>query len=106
LAPISQRLASVFDSVIDTLAGPGTQEIAGNPNDDNPQKTIAKGHTGLTIATSSDDNSKGVGKLIFELWLWLQFCIIIFVFLWTLAKRGPKSVLDDAAKKRITKHCP
>jgi hypothetical protein len=55
-----------------------------------------------TVANPSDDNPRGVGKFIFELWLWLQFCIIILVFLWAMAKRGPKSVLDAAEKRRVS----
>ena len=30
---------------------------------------------------------------VLELWLWLQFGIIILVFSWAMAKREPRSVL-------------
>ncbi|KIM46579.1 hypothetical protein M413DRAFT_441666 [Hebeloma cylindrosporum] len=32
-------------------------------------------------------------------WLWLQFSIVIFVFLYAMAKRGPTSVLTDENRK-------
>jgi hypothetical protein len=98
LKPIQQRLASAFDSAVGVLANPGSGKEAASeaPDGDDSQKTMVSS----TVA-----NSRGVGKFIFELWLWLQFFIIILVFLWAMAKRGPKSVLGDAEKKRAsTKH--
>jgi hypothetical protein len=99
--PIQERLANVFDSVVGALAKPGSHEMATSeaPNDDDSQETMVKVDT---VANPSDDNPRGVGKFIFELWLWLQFCIIILVFLWAMAKRGPKSVLDAAEKRRVS----
>ncbi|KAL1709141.1 hypothetical protein EV121DRAFT_253243 [Schizophyllum commune] len=43
---------------------------------------------------------KGVVKLVVEAWLWLQFLLIILVFVWAMAKRGPKAVLREAERKR------
>ena len=74
------------------------------PNDDDYSRKT-KADTRSTNANPPDDNPKGVTKVIFELWLWLQFCIIILVFLWAMAKRGPKNVLEDAEKRRVsTRH--
>ena len=42
-----------------------------------------------------------VTRFIFELWLWLQFAIVILVFLYAMARRGPKSVLEDAERRRL-----
>lgn len=41
-----------------------------------------------------------VTRFIFELWLWLQFAIVILVFLYAMARRGPKSVLEEADRRR------
>ncbi|KIY73934.1 hypothetical protein CYLTODRAFT_485072 [Cylindrobasidium torrendii FP15055 ss-10] len=43
---------------------------------------------------------KGVSKVMVEVWMWLQFGIIIVVFLWAMARKGPKSVLGDAGGRR------
>jgi hypothetical protein len=34
-----------------------------------------------------------------KVWLWLQFSIVVFVFLYAMAKRGPGLVLTDENKK-------
>ncbi|KXN93185.1 hypothetical protein AN958_00109 [Leucoagaricus sp. SymC.cos] len=41
-----------------------------------------------------------LGGIMVELWMWLQFAIIMLVFLWAMARKGPKSVLKDAERKR------
>jgi len=43
------------------------------------------------------------GSVLLELWLWLQFAIIVFVFLCAMAKKGPKAVLADAEQKTRTR---
>ena len=40
-------------------------------------------------------------RVIFELWLWFQFIIIIMVFLFSVAKRGPRSILGNAASRTV-----
>ena len=44
-----------------------------------------------------------VMQLVLEVWLWVQFFIIIMVFLWAVTRRGPRSVLGNASRtaKRI-----
>ena len=41
-----------------------------------------------------------LGNLLFEVWLWFQFAIIMFVFIYTMAKRGPKGVLVEGERRR------
>ncbi|KZT72485.1 hypothetical protein DAEQUDRAFT_722632 [Daedalea quercina L-15889] len=41
-----------------------------------------------------------VTRFVFEAWLWLQFAIVIMVFLYAMARRGPKSVLEEADRRR------
>ena len=40
----------------------------------------------------------GFVGFVLEVWLWLQFAIVVLVFLWAMARRGPKSVLEDAER--------
>lgn len=41
------------------------------------------------------------GGFVLEVWLWLQFAIIVGMFLWAMARRGPKTVLEDAERRRV-----
>ncbi len=42
-------------------------------------------------------------KVVLELWLWVQFVVIIMVFLWAVTKRGPRNVLRNTSRalKRV-----
>jgi hypothetical protein len=44
-----------------------------------------------------------ITRMVIELWLWVQFVIVIMVFLWAITKRGPRSVLRNAGRviKRV-----
>ncbi|CDO71356.1 hypothetical protein BN946_scf184908.g114 [Trametes cinnabarina] len=37
---------------------------------------------------------EGFVGFVLEAWLWLQFAIVVMLFLWAMAKRGPKVVLE------------
>ncbi|THH16934.1 hypothetical protein EW146_g3789 [Bondarzewia mesenterica] len=58
--------------------------------------------SGVAAAPSSPEGERkqGLAALMLQLWLWLQFGIIVMVFLWAMAKRGPKSVLEEADRRR------
>ncbi|KAI0959607.1 hypothetical protein AcW1_004390 [Taiwanofungus camphoratus] len=43
---------------------------------------------------------EGFVGFMLEVWLWLQFAVVILVFLYAMAKRGPKSVLAEAEQRR------
>lgn len=42
----------------------------------------------------------GFVGFVLEVWLWLQFAIVVMVFLWAMARKGPKSVLEDAERSQ------
>ncbi|TFK55372.1 hypothetical protein OE88DRAFT_1651644 [Heliocybe sulcata] len=48
----------------------------------------------------SDAEKRGLVAVVLDLWLWLQFVIIILVFLWAMAKRGPRNVMEEAERRR------
>ncbi|KAJ6466724.1 hypothetical protein C8R47DRAFT_1025115 [Mycena vitilis] len=48
-------------------------------------------------------NSRAIVRFVLEVWLWLQFGIIILVFLWAMARRGPKAVLGEVDKKAVVR---
>jgi hypothetical protein len=53
-----------------------------------------------TDSKAIQKRKRGITALLFELWIWLQFCMVILVFLWAIAKRGPKNVVKDADRRR------
>ena len=55
--------------------------------------------TGVVVATPKAKSDGFVG-FILEVWLWLQFAIVVLVFLWAMARRGPKSILHEAETRR------
>jgi hypothetical protein len=56
--------------------------------------------------TTSEDSKPKKSRamtVVVELWLWVQFIIVIMVFLWAVTKRGPRSVLRNTERvaKRV-----
>ncbi|KAG5639680.1 hypothetical protein H0H81_005863 [Sphagnurus paluster] len=93
--PLPLRLASVFDTAVENVTGQPAERgrIASSSSSgsvkgvDNPEK-------------KPERKGRGFGGVMLELWLWLQFCVIILVFLWAMARRGPKSVLGEGGHRR------
>lgn len=52
------------------------------------------------VATPSGPRQQGFVGFVLEIWLWLQFVIVVVVFLWAMARRGPKNVLKEAENRR------
>ncbi|KAF8958450.1 hypothetical protein BDZ97DRAFT_2047164 [Flammula alnicola] len=40
---------------------------------------------------------------LFQAWLWIQFAIVVFVFLYAMAKRGPTVVLSEENKRAVAR---
>ncbi|KAG6854366.1 hypothetical protein C0991_007871 [Blastosporella zonata] len=89
--PLPLRLASAFDAAVEDFIG----------------QPVSRSESGQEVAKASESKvakkPKGLGAIMLEIWLWLQFAIIILVFLWAMAKRGPKSVLGDTGGHRRTR---
>ena len=49
---------------------------------------------GATVVDPKGAKQDGIVGFVLEAWLWLQFAIVVALFLWTMAKRGPKVVLE------------
>jgi hypothetical protein len=93
------RLGDTIDAVIEKLNG-------STPSVHAPSPVSSQQHAGASdhsSGTRKERQQKGVGRFIFEAWLWLQFVIIIMVFLWAMARQGPRTVLDAADRKRALK---
>lgn len=102
--PMPRRLSRAFDTVVTKFTGHAraTEEQFAEsmlqreapPEPENQMEVYA-------------DNTKVAGKpkgftgLLIELWMWLQFAIIILVFLCAMAKKGPKSVIGNAERRVV-----
>lgn len=105
---VSQRLAHAFEAVVEGFASEGP-EIAVTCEDDHGSSATSSRRSSVyedaTLANESPvqeisdirstTSKPGLSKVILELWLWLQFVVIIVVFLWAMARRGPKAVLFE-----------
>ncbi|KAH7918349.1 hypothetical protein BV22DRAFT_1199999 [Leucogyrophana mollusca] len=79
--PVPERLANAFDAVVHTLKRDGLES---------PRRPVKR----------EQQQQRGIVAFVLEVWLWLQFVIIVVVFLWAMAKRGPKNVLEDAGGRK------
>ena len=98
LTPIPQRLASAFDSMISSF-GPSETNQPEPAGDEDHNKSLVKTSNSGTVSKNPTELS-AISKVVVELWIWLQFIIIILVFLWAVAKRGPRNVVGEAERKR------
>lgn len=113
---VSQQITNAIDTMMENFdgarsAGAATESSPQEPdtpqrNDDDsdgagpesPQSDRDVDNNELQLQVSPPPKKKGqhgFGALLLEVWLWFQFGIIILVFLWAMAKRGPKAVLAE-----------
>ncbi|KAK7062086.1 hypothetical protein R3P38DRAFT_687189 [Favolaschia claudopus] len=116
---LPQRLSSAFDLVMDNFAGPGTPPVgthsaevsaaSATVGSDEAEVEGGGGEATVVLSTAAvseptpEKKKAMIVRFILEVWLWLQFGIIILVFLWAMAKRGPKSVLGEADKRAVVR---
>jgi len=98
--PVPSPRPAVAQAAVQTMPCEGENE-----NESLALVKAVKVHA-LESTVNNDDSTPKRGRvmrLVLELWLWVQFIIIIMVFLWAVTKRGPRSVLGNASRtaKRI-----
>ncbi|KAJ7213720.1 hypothetical protein B0H12DRAFT_1155741 [Mycena haematopus] len=111
---LPQRLSTALDLVMENFTGPSAPVRAGDeagdasaavsvsPTEDGDENTVVlNGNTGGAEAVKMKKTM--IVKFVLEVWLWLQFAIIIGVFLWAMAKRGPKSVMKEADRRAVVR---
>ena len=88
--PVPQRLANEFGDAISLLRSeasvPADELVSSSP---------------VPLHQEKKRQQRGFVAFVLELWLWLQFAIVVVVFLWAMAKRGPKSVLEETQRRKI-----
>jgi hypothetical protein len=94
---VPKRIASAFEIVAEKmkekLAAPPEQAV---PAEQEQRVELFIEHEN---APALQEN-KGVTKYVLEIWLWMQFIVIVLLFLWAMARKGPKSVLGDGSHNR------
>lgn len=93
--PVPQRLVNEF---VDSISRHRTYTLSRGLTDDGSRTTSA---SPVSLRQGKKPQQRRFVSFVLELWLWLQFVIVVVVFLWAMAKRGPKSVLDEAQRRKI-----
>jgi hypothetical protein len=102
-ARMSEDIVNAAEAVVGTFTrrDPGKPAHATDEIFREVDATPARESSGASIEhVDSRKRRKPAVALVLEAWLWLQFAMIILVFLWAMAKRGPKAVIEDAERKR------
>lgn len=108
ISGLPQRLSSALDVVMENFAGPraGDSPVSEAPpspsvvaEDDNNNYA----GEGSVVLDDGGRKKRAMVAFVLEVWLWLQFVIIIVVFLWAMARRGPKSVLGEAERRAVVR---
>ena len=85
------------------LASPQTSQVAEISLDEpreRPPVRPTMDETAEDGVRKSKEHAGFVGFML-EIWLWLQFVLIILVFIWAMARRGPRNVLKEGERKRV-----
>ena len=103
--PVPERLANVFEAIVDTMnRGKGEVALSLDWRDDKGRSaessTVGMRSDETTTASPPAPRQRGIVAFVLEIWLWLQFAIIVVVFVWAMARRGPKSVLEEAGRRK------
>ena len=74
----------------------GIDEEEDSPAADANEKSVELRRLSQGEATAVADSARREGFVgfVLEAWLWLQFVVVVMLFLWAMAKRGPKVVLE------------
>ncbi|KAF8806214.1 hypothetical protein BYT27DRAFT_7339396 [Phlegmacium glaucopus] len=99
---LPQRLSNAIDTMIEKFDGLSDidKPKSNAPSPSLPDDNALQLHVASRSRKETLTKKSSLVNLLFEVWLWFQFAIIIFVFIYTMAKRGPKLVLVDAERKR------
>ncbi|KAF7332382.1 hypothetical protein MKEN_00120000 [Mycena kentingensis (nom. inval.)] len=103
---LPQRLSSAFDVVMDNFVPPSVED---EDKDKDMDRQVARaGHVkessiASVVLDETGERKKAFVAFVLEAWLWLQFAVVIVVFLWAMAKRGPRTVLGEADRRAVVK---
>jgi hypothetical protein len=103
--PVPERLATAFEAIVDTISrSKSDSNLSFDARDNRPGSAESSPvviRSRSNTMTMEHPRHRGIVAFVLEIWLWLQFAIIVVVFVWAMAKRGPKSVLEEAGRRKI-----
>lgn len=103
-------ITEMFQSAVKQVTGssPGTvvasSRVAEVNLDESRERSPARPGAEQTDEVGTKENEKGHTRFVgfvLEIWLWLQFVLIILIFICAMARRGPRTVLKEAERKRV-----
>ncbi|KAJ7639256.1 hypothetical protein FB45DRAFT_1055407 [Roridomyces roridus] len=105
---LPERLSSALDVVMENFTGAVRGESQSSSEDvspapPSPVSSTAEEEIMDKSVVVDEPGSKRVmwSGVILEVWLWLQFAVIIVVFLFAMAKQGPRRVIGEAEKRAL-----
>jgi len=105
-------VAAMFQEAVEQVTGSSPAPVITSPGTSRSARVHLDGsREGSPVRPATEQaveaGTKGKGKshpgfvgFVLEIWLWLQFVLIILVFVWAMARRGPRNVLKEAERKR------
>ncbi|TCD70799.1 hypothetical protein EIP91_001489 [Steccherinum ochraceum] len=96
----SAVFSETFDVVVRQLSFSGGDPAEEDEDTITGKELVRVANTSTAVALPP--RKPGFVGFILEVWLWLQFAIVVMVFLWAMARRGPKSVLRDAENRKAS----
>jgi hypothetical protein len=102
---ITEMFQGVVQQVTGSLSGtsvasPSTSQVAEVNLDESRERSPVRPAAEDTAEERKKVHTGFVG-FVLEIWLWLQFALIILVFIWAMTRRGPRNVLKEAERKRV-----
>ena len=85
------------------VASPLTPQVVEVNLDESRERSPVRPAEEETTEDDTKDRKKvhtGFVGFVLEIWLWLQFVLIILVFIWAMTRRGPRNVLKEVERKR------
>ncbi|KIK98205.1 hypothetical protein PAXRUDRAFT_824114 [Paxillus rubicundulus Ve08.2h10] len=99
--PVPERLATAFEAIVDTISRSKSDTDLSFARDGRSGSAESSPVVIHSRSNTEHPRQRGIVAFVLEIWLWLQFAIIVIVFVWAMAKRGPKSVLEEAGRRKI-----
>ncbi len=109
---VPRRISAALDSVVEKFQG--HQRSASGSSSSPLKEAFSEDPTEVPNANNAvevfvgrsqvaEAQPHGLAKVMLEVWMWLQFGIIILVFLWAMARKGPKSVLETGPQRAVSR---
>ena len=105
-------VAQMFQSAIEQVTGPQSVTVLASPRSSHVEDVNLDEFRERSPVRPATEQKAEAGKkaekertgfvgFVLEIWLWLQFVLIIMVFIWAMARRGPRKVLKETERKRV-----